>query len=182
MCWERPLTVLTRPLFRTTVTIAVCLSFVGCSCETRQGQGSERPARVEEAPELRPPSIYGLDGELKESDTVIAGLTMPMGITLDYQRGHQHSFSSAVPMRKLQTYFGPRLNTADVERVGDGAIFRRALPAGEESETASQLDVSILSGSSGVVRVNVMEYPPADTTRTEAQVRAAFEEASRRLD
>ncbi len=161
--------------------VLACLTFVGCSCEVPEGEAAVTTREVVE-PTLRPPSIYGLDGELKESDIVIAGLTMPMGIELEFERDRQHSFTSQVPMRKLQTYFGPRLNTADVERVGDGAVFRRALPAGERDERASQLDVSILSGSSGIVRVNVMEYPPVEGSRTEAQVRAAWEEASRRLD
>ncbi|MEO0321367.1 MAG: hypothetical protein AAF447_00280 [Myxococcota bacterium] len=133
---------------------------------------------VEAAPEPGPraPSadaLYDAEGALLESEEIIAGLTLPRGLTLLAQRERHHSFESRVPRPKLVAYFGPRLFTGAVEPLADGAIYRAAIPRGVREDQAVKLDVSIVPASNGRTRVEIHAIPPlpADGVTTEERLR-----------
>ncbi len=128
------------------------------------------------APGPRPPSAAALSdaqGARLESDELLAGLTLPRGLSLIAQRERRHSFETRVPRPKLVAYFGPRLFTGAVEPLGDGAIYRAAIPRGVRGELAVKLDVSIVPASNGRTRVEIhaIPPPPADGLSTEERLR-----------
>lgn len=120
-----------------------------------------REARTEA--QRRPaPSPFGPDGELRESDEVIAGLRLPVGLERMHGDERRHVYRTRVPLRAVQRYFGPRLVTGQVDRLGTGAVYRRAVPKGVRGGVV-KLDVSILPVSRGT-RVEIVEIrpPPQD--------------------
>ncbi len=124
----------------------------------------------------------GPDGALLPSDEKVAGLTLPRGLEPVYEADGTHRYTTSAPIEKVLAYFGPRLFTADVHRVGDGAIYRRARPL-EARGAVVLMDVSVLGTSRGRVRVEVREAPPppAEVPGTAAE-RAAFTRRLRALD
>jgi hypothetical protein len=78
----------------------------------------------------------------------------------------------------VQRYFGPRLLTGQVDRIGNGAVYRRATPRDAQGGTV-YLDVSVTPTSQGT-RVDVIELPPAPAklpspSEIERQVREEME-------
>jgi hypothetical protein len=111
-----------------------------------------------------PPPLYGPDGALLESDVVVAGLTLPRGLTPLIVEERRHVYRSDVPLFKMQQYFGVRLVTGEVDaRSGGGATYRSALPRDVEGG-AVRLDVSVQPSSSAATRVEIVELlpPPVD--------------------
>lgn len=141
--------------------LLVSLSF-GCSDEVIQAP-DEAPV---EAPETHSgPTgriddfLYDAEGQLRESDEVIAGLKLPRGLEVDRHADRRHVYRTSLPRAKLAAYFGPRLFTGAVDRVGsDGAIYRAATVQGARG-SAVRLDVSILP-IGGRTRVEIFELPP----------------------
>lgn len=103
-------------------------------------------------------TLYDAEGNLREGDEVIVGLQMPRGLTLEREEDRKHIYMTGVPIEKLVGYFGPRLFTGAVSRVGDGAVYRGARPVGVD-ENVVLLDVSILAAGYQT-RVEVHELPP----------------------
>jgi hypothetical protein len=141
---------------------ALALLVAGC------GPSNERDAAP--APDPAPPraaadregpreALYDPDGALLPSATRIAGLTLPRGMEAMRSSGDEHVFRTEVPMDRIVAYFGPRLFTARVDRVGTGVIYRRARPT-EARGSAVYLDVSILPTSEGSTQVHVYELAP----------------------
>jgi hypothetical protein len=103
-------------------------------------------------------SPYGPDGELRESDDVVAGLPLPVGLERVHGSERRHVYRTTLPLRAVQRYFGPRLVTGQVDRLGDGAVFRHAVPRGVQGGVV-KLDVSIMPVSSGT-RIEIIEIRP----------------------
>ncbi len=115
----------------------------------------EQPSRIESR---RDHFLYDEEGNLRESEEVIAGLVMPRGLELSHEEERRHVYSTSVPRPKLLAYFGPRLFTGSVDRIGEGAIFRAATVQGVRGGQV-RLDVSILETGPST-RVEVFEIPP----------------------
>ena len=129
----------------------------------------EAPAPGPRAPS--PDALYDASGALLESDQIIAGLTLPRGLTLIAQRERHHSFETRVRRPKLVAYFGPRLFTGAVEPLADGAVYRAAIPRGVREELAVKLDVSIVPASNGRTRVEIHAIPPVPDDGLSAEER-----------
>ena len=158
---------------------------LGCSaCGSPEPVGEpvfDPPTTPVGAPESGPErvSIYDAAGELRESDQVVAGLRLPRGLEKKLDLDRQHVYETRVPLAKVQRYFGPRLHTGNVSRVGEGATFRGATPRGATGAVV-KLDVSIVPAGEGIVQVNIYELPPAPAqARTEAEIRAIVEREER---
>ncbi len=119
--------------------------------------GEDAQAAPEPGPKADP--LYDAAGHLRESSDDIAGLRLPVGLTPFRDAESRRIFRSKVPLRKMLEYFGPRLNTAQVDRVGDGAIYRNAVAKGAEGGTIT-LDVSIMPLPTGETRVEIDEHRP----------------------
>ena len=89
---------------------------------------------------------------------------------------------NGVPLAKVQAYFGRRLITGQVDRLGDAAIFRRAVPQGVRGGVV-HLDVGIHPIPRGGTRVEVVEIrPPSPNPVPAAELIRSFDDEQRRLD
>jgi hypothetical protein len=172
---------------RANVLLVAALLVQGACGDTNDTAAPARPASAEQprgaAPGAPPPEpTMGADGALLPSNEKVAGLTLPRGLEPVHEADGTHRYTTSAPIEKVLAYFGPRLFTAEVERVGDGAIYRHARPL-EARGSVVLLDVSVLGTSRGQVRVEVREAPPppAEVSNTAAD-RAAFTKRLRALD
>ena len=161
----------------TTLSTVIVLAALACSEEaplSTRGVGQDLPPPQ---PRARPnTSIYDEDGVPRESDTVVAGLTLPLGLEeiVGLQRERRHVYSSEVPPQKLLRYFGPRLNTLSIDHEGERVVYREAI-AQRASEAQVRLDVSIEPTPGAAARVEVFErppMPPEGTVVSEEEIRA----------
>lgn len=125
-------------------------------------------------------SLFGPDGELVPSDRDIAGLPLPRGLETVREQGRDHVFAIRAPLAKVQSYFGPRIVTGDVDRIGAGVVYRAGVARGVRGGEVP-LDVSILPRADGTVRVEVVELPPPPPEEDEAARRARFERVQREV-
>jgi hypothetical protein len=142
------------------LALAVTMALAACR-EDEVVQPAPRGAVDVPAPPrtaTTPQDLYGSDGLLRESDEVVAGLRLPVGLTKVHGEERRHVYRTRVPLRAVQRYFGPRLVTGQVDEVGTGAVYRNAVPRGVRGGTV-KLDVSILPVSSGT-RVEIVEIRP----------------------
>lgn len=139
------------------------MALAGCgddgdrSQASQAAQGDDEPAEPADGLEREP--LYAPDGSLLESDEAVAGLTLPKGLEPFRDEDRRHVYRTEVPLEKLQKYFGPRLMTGEVERIGEGAIFRNAVARDAEGAKV-HMDVKILPGVNST-RVEIEEIPPA---------------------
>lgn len=118
------------------------------------------PAYLEEP---APPSaaehpLYDAEGALRESEDRIAGLTLPRGLELHFKEERRHVYTSRLPARDFVRYFGPRLFTGDVQIVGEGAVYRDAVPM-QARGAEVKLEVAIRETARGS-QVDIREIPP----------------------
>lgn len=146
------------------------------------------PERVPPPPETAPAllgrpadSLYGEDGQLLESDTVVAGLRLPRGLTPTIAQGRRHVYTSTEPLTKVQQYFGVRLVTGAVDqRPGGGIVYHEALPRDARGGEV-RLEVSIEPNSAVPTRVEILEAePPVQTPPPEAETIERAREALER--
>lgn len=165
-----------------------CLAACG-PCGSNPAPESAPVATTETSETLRAEdrqSLYDADGNLLPSDTLIAGLALPRGLEERPVRGaRRHVYRTDVPLAKVQAYFGPRLVTGHVDRLGDAAIFRRAVPRGVRGGIV-YLDVGIHPIPRGGTRIEVVELappaPPTQNSPTPEELIRRFDEEQRRLD
>lgn len=141
------------------------------------------PPEVERAPRApaRDP-LYGDDGELLESDTRVAGLVLPRGLEPTVQSDRRHAYRTQVPLAKLQSYFGVRLVTGQVDTRPNGSVtYVDALPRGVRGGEV-RLDVTVEPVTGGA-RVEVVERaPPMVDPPSEAESLRTVQEAWRQAD
>lgn len=162
--------------------VVLGLTLAGCQDDrvvhedrAREGEDTETAARpASEGP-------FGPDGELRESDRKIAGLPLPRGLEPIRELDRRHVYRATVPLDAVMRYFGPRLLTGQVDRMGEGAIYRRAV-AKDARGAAVELDVSILPAAGGT-RVEITEIrppppkpPPLDEIRQKLRARGRYGE------
>ena len=136
----------------------------------------------------RGPDYFDEQGELLPSKEVIAGLTLPRGLKATRMAEGKHVFHTRVPIEKVLRYFGARLITGEVKRIGPGGVYREALPKPEPGQKRSghqafvKMDVSVLPSSRGT-RVEVSELPPPPTQHVPAaELHRQMRNASKYLD
>ncbi|NLY93446.1 MAG: hypothetical protein GXY23_05405 [Myxococcales bacterium] len=117
------------------------------------GEGPSAPATP-----TREDPLYDAEGRLRESDRVIAGLPMPVGLELRYEGDRRHVFHSKLPIQDLLRYFGPRLITGEVTPLGEGAVYRNGVPRGVKGGVV-RLDVAIRPTPKGA-QIEILELPP----------------------
>ncbi|MBK8171317.1 MAG: hypothetical protein IPK60_13355 [Sandaracinaceae bacterium] len=156
--------------------MAVSIAMSGCSKHAvREGDQVVPRARLDrgQMPADNPNRLYDDNGELLESNLRIASLALPRGLTEKFTEGRLHSYETTVPAEKLQRYFGPRLITGSVERIGEGAIYRMANVRGAPS-SSPRVDVAILPLSTQRYSVAITElaretaHPPSEESLREA--------------
>jgi len=138
-----------------------CLACGALSCsddpEATTYQALPEAPEPEEEVVVRDP-LYGPEGELLPSETVVGGLPIPRGFDLVSQRDRVHTYGTQqVPPAKVLEYFGQRLFTGSVERMGEGAVYHRAEVIGVEN--SPRMDVSIIVRGDET-RVEIFEIPP----------------------
>ncbi|MCA9616641.1 MAG: hypothetical protein H6722_31585 [Sandaracinus sp.] len=129
-------------------------------------------------------ALYDAEGNLLPSDVVVAGLALPRGLEERPSFGdRRHVYWTNVPIVKVQGYFGRRLITGQVDRIGDAAVFRRAVPQGVRGGIV-HLDVGIHPiPRGGGARVEIEEIAPVPQNPPSAdELIRRFDEEQRRLD
>lgn len=147
---------------RIAVRLTVLLT-LACSGPPPSVDGVDQP--LPEVPPPRPAPVqaplYDAQGVPLPSDAVVAGLRLPVGLE-EQAAGNErrHVYASAeIPAPALLRYFGPRLNTVEVERTGARVVYRNARPRDARGGEV-RLDVTIQPASRGGARVEVFERPP----------------------
>jgi len=107
------------------------------------------------------PATFDPDGNLIESDADINGLILPRGVERTRTAGLMRVYRLYAPIDKVLRYFGPRLMTTQVDRIGGGAVYRNAIPRGVVGGEIV-MDVSILPVGPSVVRIEITERAPLD--------------------
>ncbi|MFW5925767.1 MAG: hypothetical protein ACOCV4_06340 [Myxococcota bacterium] len=161
---------------------AIAVALAGCQDDRAvHPEAAPQGEDTETAADPAPAGPFGPDGELRESDRKVAGLPLPHGLEPIREKDRRHVYRATVPIEPVVRYFGPRLLTGQVDRVGEGAIYRRAV-AKDARGAAVELDVSILPASSGT-RVEIVEIrppppepPPIDEIRRDLQARGRYGE------
>ncbi len=134
----------------------------GCGDEVAPSADGLGAPVVAPEPRARPEtSLYDAEGVLRESDTVVAGLRLPVGLepNADLSTERRHVYRSEVAPQHLLRYFGPRLNTLEIEHEGDVVIYRDATPTAVR-ENAVRLDVTIEPTSAHPSQLTIYERPP----------------------
>lgn len=143
------------------VTLWASTVVFGCGGEVTQAPDEvvpEEPAEPEGPRARAEDFLYDSEGNLRESDEQVAGLVLPRGLELDRHSDRRHVYRTSLPRAKVAAYFGPRLFTGAVDRVGDGAVFRAATVQGVRGSEV-RLNVSILPIGNRT-RVEITELPP----------------------
>jgi hypothetical protein len=156
-------------------TLGVALS-CGNDAPSPEPKGPSEVERYERSVgSARGPQLYGPDGDLLPSDEMIAGLKLPRGLEPVFEEGRDHTYETTVPLAKVQRYFGLRLMTGDVRRMGDRSVFKAAEPRNVVNSEA-KIDVTIQPHGTRKVRVRITELPgtpqnpvPEAETRRRAQ-------------
>ncbi|MBX3248947.1 MAG: hypothetical protein KF901_17350 [Myxococcales bacterium] len=172
-------------MLRWTVLVAIACFGCGRCGGVQTDEGTPRS----EAPDPEAPAgaqgepLYDANGDLLPSREVVAGLTLPRGLTKRPLAGERrHVYVTQVPLAKVQAYFGPRLITGQVDRVGAGAVFRRAVPR-EARGGVVHLDVGVYPVPRGGARVEIYELPPVPQNQPPPEeLMRRFDEEQRRLD
>lgn len=163
------------------------------------GCGREQASVEEQRRELlRPPDLEKLaterreearilseDGELLESDEVVAGVRLPRGFTLRLALEHEWYYRSRhVRFEALDRYFQTRLTTTRIERSEHTVRYDAAKPRGQESASGVPfvtVRIGAAPGESGVQEIYIRRPPPGlgGPPPSEAHVRAELEAAQR---
>ena len=159
------------------------VSVGACGDDAAAPEEGPAVAAEEGTPETAPPeATFDADGNLLPSDVVVAGLTLPRGLELAYEEERTHVYRTEAAIGRVQAYFGTRLVTGQVDRVGEGAIFREAVPRGVRGGVV-KMDVSILALGRGRVRVEIVELPPPpQNPPNEVEIRRQLQEDMARWD
>ncbi|MDH5491360.1 MAG: hypothetical protein OEY14_05350 [Myxococcales bacterium] len=162
------------------LTLLATLALLGCGEEpATQGRPGAAPPGAPEAEERLGPAeeeaLYDAEGRLLESQESVAWLVLPRGLRAERDEPNAHIYRTNVPLEKLHRYFGPRLLTGAVDRIGDGSIFRAAAGPGRDPHEP-RLEVSLLSSSRGGVRIEITEQRPVQLADPEARARELEED------
>ncbi len=147
------------------------------------GFQAEEPRRVPGRSFNPRDDLFDEEGNLREGEEVIVGLTMPRGLDKDEERSRdrRHVYFTNLELEKVVAYFGPRLFTGAVTRIGDGAVYRGARPVNVR-ENPVLLDVSVLTAGTRT-RVEVVELPPVpQNPPSAAELERRWNEMQKRLD
>ena len=175
---------------RTTALVLLSALAIGCSSErpnierqrndAASTQAEAEPAKTSKEP--LPPRLFDGDGKLYASDEYAGGVALPVGVELFRADERTRVYRIRAPIDKVLAYFGPRLITGNVKKVGDGAEYKHASVRGAEVNP-TKIDVSILEIGSNLVRIQIREIPPPpEYAPSASQTRSAAREQWKRLD
>jgi len=171
---------------RTRKTLAlILLAFALAACGQDAEERPPAPVVAETEATVRaenPNRLYDEEGNLLESNVVVAGLRLPRGLEEAGEAERLHAYRTGVPIEKLLAYIGPRLITGQVDRHGSGATFREAVPRDARGGIV-KLDVAIVPMNRTTTRMEIRELPPVPTNPpTEAEVIQHWNEEQRTLE
>lgn len=163
--------------------VALAVALVACS-EGAPPSTEDVGDRVPSGPQPRrddtvEEQLYDARGVPVASDVRVAGLVLPRGLTeLEaLSRDRLHVFASVIPRDALLRYFGPRLDTMNVEQRGDAVIYHDAVPRDARGGVV-RLDVTIQPSSAHAARIEIYERPPpppGSTVVSEDEIRRHLE-------
>jgi hypothetical protein len=170
------------PVFVLVVFFAVAPGCGGESdVEVPQTETPEGEAAPSEQSQALQEELYGTDGQLLASNVTVAGLPLPRGLRPVRELDREHLYLTDVPLNKVQRYFGPRLVTGQVDRLGEGAVYRHAT-ARDAQGALVRMDVMIIPTVSGT-QVQIIELPPPPANPpSEEEIRRQINEQIRTME
>lgn len=170
--------------------LALVLGLAGCNSkperavQSSDGESLREQEKAESAQRKTNPRRFDAEGRLLPSDDYIVGIRLPRGAELYREDGLLHVYRIRAPIKKVLAYIGPMMVTGSVERLGKGAVYKRASVRGAEVNP-TKVDVSILEVGSNTTRISIMELPPPaprEHLPSADRTKAAAQESFRMLD
>lgn len=172
-------------------TVLALVLLAACSSDSRTAErpgaavrkSNETASTNAQAPQKPlPPRIFDADGKLYASDEYAGGIALPVGVELFRADELTRVYRIRAPINRVLAYFGPRLITGNVKKVGDGAIYKHASVKGAEVNP-TKIDVTILEIGSNLVRIQIREIPPpSEYAPSATQTKSAARDQWRMLD
>lgn len=124
------------------------------------------------------------EGQLLESDELVAGLRLPRGLTQTHALEHTWYYHSHASIEQLQRYFGARLLTGKVERGGRGTVtYVEAQPRELKTKAFVSVRIGPAPGRRNQREVYIVETPMMPVSYPgEAEARAKLEDLRRYAD
>jgi hypothetical protein len=167
--------------------LGVLLAMAACNTTPAEGPTDTRAREpgaqaTEKVAAQRSTRKFDPKGRLLPSDEYVAGIRLPRGCELFRREELQHVYRIRAPIESVLAYFGPMMITGNVERRGEGAVYKRASVRGAEVNP-TKVDVAILEVGSNLTRISITELPPPpEHPPTADETRAAARDSFRMLD
>lgn len=148
---------MSRTVLKQVILFSMLSSLGACSETVTKGElspGTNVQAKAEKQAKPQPAfriedRYYDLKGDLRESENAEFGIKMPLGLKEISRTETSAVFRSFLPIEKFLAFFGPRLLTGRLEKVGRGAIYR-----GVNTE---------IEGDARRIDLRVVLFPPSKT-------------------
>lgn len=151
-----------QSISKITVVLSYLLVVQACDCSGSKPTSSPKVEVTEVVKPHKPANhadeLYDEKGLLRDSGKKVAGLPLPVALTETISEEKRHVYRTHVPINKVLKFFGPKLFTVQVDRHGEGAIYRNAKVL--RSKSQSLLEVSILPITGRKTRIEIREIPP----------------------
>ncbi|MCA9580188.1 MAG: hypothetical protein KC416_00255 [Myxococcales bacterium] len=146
---------------RATLLVVIVGLLSGCSCEKDPQLAGETLRKDLPAKPARKPKPYNATGELVESDEVLFGVRLPVGLGEgQVNRKKVHVFRTPLSTEKVSQYFLQRLDAEHIEPRGKGIVLHRARPLDAPPE-GDRVYLSVHTLGSGTrVEIEKLVEPP----------------------
>jgi hypothetical protein len=124
--------------------------------------------------------LFDDKGELQPSDEVVAGLRLPRGLTLEFQKERRWVYDTTVSQERLRAYFGPRLDTGSVSPGGGAVTYSHARARESQGEIFFDVVIGVKPGMPSHNFVDIRQYAPVPVKwPSDEEVRRQLAEAAR---
>ena len=169
--------------------LCVAVALVACHGTDQAQQATPPPLaprdlRADQQHAKEAQQIYDDRGNLLPSTTLVAGIVLPRGMQPEYTFEHEFYFRSNATLAQLQTYFGPRLLTGQVDRAGRGVVtYVNAQPKDTTKKAYVSVRIGPAPGNAKQSQVLIRETPMMPVKRpSEAESRKQLETALKYAD
>lgn len=125
--------------------------------------------------------LFDDKGALQPSDELVAGLRLPRGLKLEFQKERRWVYDTTVSLDRLRAYFGPRLETGSVTPSGGAVIYGHARALESQGEVFFDVVIGVKPGMPKNNFVDIRQYAPVPVQwPSDQEVRRQLAEAAKR--
>ncbi len=168
------------------IALSLCVSPLTACGRPREVEERKRILAVPSAMEqikakVEKTRLYDDQGALQPSDEVVAGLRLPRGLTLEFQKERRWVYDTTVSQARLRAYFGPRLDTGSVSPGGGAVTYSHARAKESHGEIFFDVVIGAKPGMPSHNFVDIRQYAPVPVKwPSDDEVRRQLAEAARR--